>query len=286
MFCERDMVSFLIFSTGGAAMANVPMVEFGTVLPGAVSFREGNVSDTYRGQILRADLSTANAILKDVPLKEMANELISFVIARYLSLPIPDLLLAQADPSDLHVTKGPVTRDGRRLVLASVDVNVPSITFRYTQDVPGRARLLGALTAWPPLGRLYAFDAWIANVDRHAGNLLFGSGAEAWLIDHGYAFTGPMWSAGGLDPSAAYRHRLSEWLTSYLTIDGREMRARQAGALEADLKLIDVDATIHAAHADRLLSSDDVVSLRSFLTGRVAEVARLASAALGTPVLI
>lgn len=216
----------------------------------------------------------------------MANELVSFVLARHLSLPIPDLLLAQTNPAHLAATKGPITRDGRRLVLASVDVSIPSVTFRYRNDILGRARLLGAITAWPPLGRLYGFDAWIANVDRHPGNLLFGSGAEAWLIDHGHAFTGPTWTGTGLDPLATYRHRLAEWLTSYLTVDGREMRARQAVALEADLKRIDVDAAIGAAHADRLLTTDDVQALRSFLMGRVEAVARLASTALGTPVLM
>lgn len=267
-------------------MASMPAVEFASVLPGAVAFREGNVSETYRGQVLRADLSTPTAILKDVGPKEMANELVSFVLARHLALPIPDMVLAQAKPADLAVVRGPATRDGRRLVLASVDVAVPSITFRYNSDVPGRARLLGAITAWPPLGRLYGFGAWIANVDRHAGNLLFGSGAEAWLIDHGHAFTGPAWDHSELDPTRAYRHRLGEWLTGYLTVDGKEMRARQAGALEADLKSIDVDAAITAAHAHHLVPPEDAKAMKDFLVRRVQEVARVASAALGTPVLL
>ena len=68
-------------------------VEFATVLPGAAPFNEGNVSETYRGQVLRSDLTIANVIIKDLPPKEMANELISFVLARQLSLPIPDLLI-------------------------------------------------------------------------------------------------------------------------------------------------------------------------------------------------
>lgn len=267
-------------------MASVPPVAFATVLPGAVPFKEGNVSETYRGQVLRADLTTANVVLKDVPAREMANELISFVLARLLALPVPDLLLAQASPDDFAVANGPQTRDGQRLVLASVDVGTPSIFFRYTSDMPGRARLLAAFTAWPPLGRLYGFDAWIANVDRHAGNLLFGAGAEEWLIDHGHAFTGASWNRSDLNPTLAYRHRLSEWLTSHLTVDGREMRARQAGALEADLRVIDVDAAISAAHLPLLLSTEDLNTIRVFLADRVRFVARLASAALGTPVLL
>ncbi|WP_131818607.1 hypothetical protein [Sphingomonas turrisvirgatae] len=253
-------------------MAIVPEIELATVLPGALAFNEGNVSETYRGQVLRSDLSTANAIIKDVEAKEMANEMISFVLARYLALPIPDLVLASANPADLPAVHGPLTASGSRLVLASVDVSVPSVVFRYTRDIPGRARLLAALTAWPPLGRLYGFDAWIANVDRHAGNLLFGSGAEAWLIDHGYAFTGPNWTQSGLNPKASYPHRLGDWLTGYLTVDNREMRARQAAALEADLKLIDVNAAIAASRAALLLSADDIRAARQFLSGRIGEV--------------
>ena len=83
-----------------------------------------------------------------------------------------------------------------------------------------------------------------------------------------------------------YKHRLGDWLTDHLTVDGRAMRARQAAALEADLKLIDVDASISAAHADRLLTPDDTQAVRNFLNERVGSVARFASAALGTPVLI
>ncbi len=268
-------------------MAVMPTVELATVLAGAVGFKEGNINDTYRGQVLRSNGTIVSAVLKDVPSKELANELVAFVLARLLSLPTPDALLAQVDPQTLATVKGPQTSDGRRLMLASVDVGVPNLQFRYTAaDLSGRARLLGAITAWPSLGRLYGFDGWIANIDRHAGNLLFGSGAEAWLIDHGWAFTGPGWSKDSLDPIGTYRHRLAEWLTPQLTQDGRDARSRQAGVLEADLRLIDIDAAIEASRAKLLLVAEDVEALREFLKKRVSEVTRIASGALNSPVLI
>lgn len=268
-------------------MAVMPKVELATVLAGAESFKEGNINDTYRGQVLRSNGAIVNAVLKDVGSKELANELIAFVLARLLSLPTPDALLTQVNPTDLVTTKGPLINDGRRLMLASVDVGVPNVQFRYRMaDLSGRARLLGAITAWPSLGRLYGFDGWIANIDRHAGNLLFGAGAEAWLIDHGWAFTGPSWSKDALDPVGDYPHKLAQWLTPHLTEDGRDARARQAGVLEADLRLIDVDAAIVASRADILLASEDVEALREFLKKRVNEVTRIASAALNSPVLI
>ncbi len=199
---------------------------------------------------------------------------------------MPDTLLAQADVSELKVKRGPLIRNGRRLVLASVDMKVPNIQFRYRAEEAGRARLLGAITAWPPLGRLYGFDAWIANTDRHAGNLLFSSGAEAWLIDHGWAFTGPRWSKTDLDPASPYRHRLGEWLTQYRTEDGRESRARQAGVLQEDLRKIDIDAVVVASHAGLLLDAEEVQDLKNFLNGRIVEVTRLAGIALSAPTLL
>jgi len=263
----------------------VHTVEFASVLPGAIGFKEGNINDTYRGQVLRQNGSIATAVLKDVGPKELANELLCFVLARMLDLPVPDALLAQAAMSDLSTSKGPLTRDGRRLVLASTDVGVPNIQFRYQKDVPGRARLLAAITAWPNLGRLYGFDAWVANVDRHAGNLLFGSGAEAWLIDHGWAFTGPDWNSAGLDSSAEYPHRLSEWLTPHLTDAGKIARARQSGVLQADLSKIDIDAAIAASKAELLLLPEELDAVRMFLHNRIAEVTRLACSALNLSVL-
>jgi hypothetical protein len=262
-------------------------VELATVLPGAVAFKENNnVTDTYRGQILRSGQAVSAAVIKDLPAKELANELISFILARELDLPIPTAYLTLVRQQDLQLSQAPTLPRGDRLVFASVDVQTPNLAFRYRSDLPGQARLLGAVTAWPPLGRLYGFDAWVANVDRHAGNLLFGSGAEAWLIDHGWAFSGPTWTTSDLVASSEYRHRLGEWLTPHLTDDGKTSRARQAGILESDLSTFDVDGAIAASHASAFLSKDELESVRGFLRARIVEVTRLASKALGMPVII
>ncbi len=58
-------------------MAAIPNVEFANVLAGAEGFNEGNLNETYRGQILRPGGVISNAILKDIESKELANELIA-----------------------------------------------------------------------------------------------------------------------------------------------------------------------------------------------------------------
>lgn len=261
-------------------------VEFATVLAGAVPFEEGNINQTFRGQVLRSDGAVTQAVLKDVPAKEIANELIAFVLARRLSLPVPDTLLAVADDALITLSRAPTTTDRRRLLIASVDVRVPNIQFRCLADPSAELRLLGALAAWPPLGRLYGFDTWIANIDRHAGNLLFGAGADVWLIDHGWAFTGPAWEATALSAASDYRHRLREWLTPRLSEAAREMRARQVGNLESELRSIDIEAAIKGSCAELLLAADDVEALDMFLRARIGHVVRLARNALEVPALL
>ena len=58
-----------------------PVVLLGQVLAGAVPFKvENNVTDTYRGLIL-TDAGERTAIIKDLPPKELANEVLGAAIA-------------------------------------------------------------------------------------------------------------------------------------------------------------------------------------------------------------
>lgn len=59
---------------------------------------------------------------------------------------------------------------------------------REGSDKPRRA-----LSAFLPDGSLHKWatmDFVLGNVDRHSGNVMFGVGGDAWLIDHGSAFAG------------------------------------------------------------------------------------------------
>lgn len=268
------------------AATKAPAVGLARVLPGAVAFKEGNINDTYRALIELADGTTIGAIVKDLDAKELANELFAAVLADALDLPVPKAFLAAVDPGDLAVTKGPANSDGDRLVFASADVAVPNVFVRYSADPSSSDALLGALTAWPNLGRLYGFDSWIANVDRHAGNLLFGSGGEAWLIDHGWSFTGPNWTPAELDAKADHRHRLSEWLTDRLTTGGKEMRAKQAAGLECDLPALDLLDAMNASMAGALLSTSDGAAVIKFLRDRIGQVAFYSNKALKVPTIV
>lgn len=264
----------------------LPSVQFGNIISEAVRFSDNNISKTYRALVSLPNGSRSQAIIKDIASKEMANELISFVLARALSLPVPELVIARViDPAFLRGTESP-TSNGHSLFLASLDVNVPSIAFRYRNENLDVDHLLAGILAWPNLGRLFGFDTWIANVDRHPGNLLFTSGAETWLIDHGYAFTGPSWQGPDLDPTAAFRNRLTEWLTNRLTIEGRRMRTNQVINLCADLEKLDLNQLLKNSFASHFLHPTEFNAVTDFLVSRIAHITRIASHALKNPVML
>lgn len=265
----------------------MPNVELATVLLGATGFNEGNVNETFRGQVLTSKNETRQAIIKDLNLIQLCNELVTQSLAREVGLPVPDCYLGLARPDVLNVTNAPTTNDGCRLVFVSVDVKVPNVTFRLTgSDTAGRKALLSQITKWGDLGYLYAFDAWVANIDRHSGNLLFGGANEFWLIDHGHCFTGPNWQASQLDPDVEYRNRLSEWLTNRLTLDQKKQRAAEVRQFGAGIEGFDATETSKSSRLTDLLPFQYVDALKGFIEKRAAKVPVHASKALGVPTMV
>jgi hypothetical protein len=78
----------------------------GRLLLGATTFKDAgiaNLSDTYRGQIL-TEKGVRSAIVKDIPIRELANELMAAVLATELGLHVPPAFIVAAAETVL-VTK-------------------------------------------------------------------------------------------------------------------------------------------------------------------------------------
>ncbi|MCF6433715.1 phosphatidylinositol 4-kinase [Leisingera sp. MMG026] len=265
----------------------MPDIQLATVLLGAVGFNEGNVNDTYRGQVLTSDGATRLSIIKDLDITQLCNELLAYTLAREVKLPVPDCYIGLVRPGDLSLRHSPVLSDGSRLVFVSADVKVPNLTFRLqTANLPERLSLINQVMNWDDLGRLYAYDAWIANTDRHPGNILFGNKNECWMIDHGHSFTGPSWKPEHLNPDASYRHRLSEWLTSLLSVDQKKERAAEARKFGATIGACDIAAASSKSRIVELLPKEYLDALKDFLESRAAMVPQHSSRALGVPVMV
>ncbi len=265
----------------------MPEIQLATVLLGATEFSENNVNDTFRGQILDSEGRTRPAIIKDLDAIQLCNELLAHCIAREVGLPIPDCYLGLARHGVMRLTKAPPVSGNSRLVFASVDVKVPNVVYRWRgSNLEARKALLGEISKWGNLGHLYAYDTWIANIDRHAGNLLFGGNGEFWLIDHGHCFTGPTWSPDDLDPESEYRNRLSEWLTGELKVEQKKRHAESMRNFGAGIENFEFSDVAKNSRISNLISIQRSTALKDFLENRVPMVPLLASRALGMPTMI
>tara|TARA_R110001583_G_scaffold194956_1_gene367910 strand:+ start:70205 stop:71002 length:798 start_codon:yes stop_codon:yes gene_type:complete len=262
-------------------------IQFATVLEGAQPFSENNVNSTFRGSVLTSGGDTKLAIIKDLNLVQLCNELIASCLAVEFGLPVPQAMLGMVEPGVLDVHLAPQLPNKARLVFVSLDVKVPNLSYKITSSsAEVQSIVMEKVCNWEKIGDLYAYDTWIANIDRHAGNLLFGEPDEVWLIDHGHSFTGPCWNLTDLIPHTAYENRLSEWLTGRLTTT--QKKAGASGVREFSNKVIDYDANavMKNSRVAQILSGNASSALKQFLEQRVQYVLKHASAALGVPVLV
>lgn len=278
------------FETTVGDRSPVGVVDFAQVMSGASSFKDAgiaNITDTYQGQLLTRGKELKTAILKDLPPKELANEVLAASLASFLGLPVPPAFIGIAEAGNPCATRAKMA-DGRGLMFASVNVDSPSVASLVIKPTEQETLALlrpivDLLTRQPWLGELYGFDAWVANVDRHVGNVLFATSTGVWIIDHGRCFSGPNWAPTDLVPSSKYRHRLREWVTPFLPPAERKRLFNEAAALSTRLLAIDVREAGRMNSVINLLGVSDFEALISFLAERIPFVPRAAGDALDEP---
>ncbi|WP_417813471.1 HipA family kinase [Thalassospira alkalitolerans] len=262
-------------------------IQLSRVLEGAVPFNENNVNSTFRGPVLTEDGETKLAVIKDLNLTQLCNELIASCLAEEFDLPVPKAMLGLVGEGVLDLRLAPQIENQARLVFVSLDVKVPNLSYKIRQSTPEKqSTIIDKVRNWDQIGGLYAYDSWIANVDRHAGNLLFGEPDEIWLIDHGHSFTGPNWNLNDLVPHKEYDNRLSEWLTKLLTAIQKQAGASGIREFSNKIENYNADAVMRDSRVAEILSSNASQALKEFLEQRVQYVLKHASAALGAPVLV
>lgn len=259
------------------------MVEFVRVEPGAQSVKLG-INKTWIGKVRHFDGLTTDVYLKDLPRKELANELVGAAFARGLGLPTPEVYLAVASVDDLDASELNVSEDDH-LVFASKTQSTPPL-FQVWKANKMADSLLQKLGDWSHCGGALAFDTWIANVDRHTNNLLFDGSAEVSLIDHGLCLTSDVWVPSDLVPDREYRNRLTEWLTDALSPKQRKRLMDDVSDFPSKATNLNIDDIISASGASSLLDEDELGAVVGFLTQRVVHVPRIGTKQAGLPRLL
>jgi len=272
--------------SGHQIVQTVPAVGLAEVQPGAAPFKNNNINNTFIGLIETGVGRPSKAIIKDLPQKELANEVLAAALALSLGLPVPRPFLAVASSTVLPGYKAPLLSNGARVFFASELQGTPPVAQICTQAGAGWDLILDRLTGWAKLSEAFLFDTWVANTDRHMNNLLFDGNNAVWLIDHGRCFTGEAWVANSLRADGVYQNRLTEWLTPRLAPSQRAHLVREASTFPTRSAGVDLDETARANRVINLLSAGDLVSLLQFLKDRCQHVPLLATSAIGLPRLV
>lgn len=112
-------------------------------------------------------------------------ELTCSCIARALQLPTPEVFIVTI-PSGRLPGSGMVKNGQMAVCVATRDIG--GSTFAQLLNDDGDAALL-LLRHWPELGKVVAFDEWLANLDRNLSNLVYVA-QTLHIIDHAEALGG------------------------------------------------------------------------------------------------
>ena len=154
----------------------------------------------------RARVQTASggkpvsAYLKQVPQAGLWAELICAAVGKAAGLPVPNAY-AVLDREGETGTPGAV-------LFGSQDIPWPAVSAHYTNHDSARENVM----AWDKIHDTAVFDEWIANADRHPGNLLIDGRGGYWLIDHAFAFGGLGWITGEINADLATANQLADLL--------------------------------------------------------------------------
>lgn len=261
---------------------NIPQIELGNVVPGAVPLASGEkgVNETFLGHI-DAPSGRHKAYIKVISGKQLVNELVVTTVGRALNLPIPHGYLLQVRPEDLPESQALQQHGAEALIFGSRALNHPTLARRFQGDPQGvEAWLRGNFKRWD---ETVIFDDWIANEDRHSGNLLVGGTEQVWLIDHGHCFTGPNWQATQLQVAQTYVNQIANVYIPNLTLPQRVAFKDKAGVTSQLFAAVDLELAMASCFAGSLLGSDDLDALSRFLRDRVPHIVNIISNRVGIP---
>jgi len=263
---------------------NIPGVTKGVALAGAVRFNmNGNVTNTYKGPVLISRSETVTAILKDIPIEELAKEMFIAVLGRSLNLPIPRPLLVAADNDIIPASSAP-THNSRHVLFGSELVGTPSLGQICVNGQTDRV-VKELLKRWKTAGQGYSFDTWTANIDRHIHNIMFDGVSDVWLIDHGRTFNKP----DGLPPDATGAaipsvNRMDQWLINRLDDNDKSGFASSIANLTHNAMNIALESVASACILPKLIGDNKQKVMIDYLSNRIKFTNSLAGNSSGLSV--
>ena len=210
-------------------------------------------------------------------------ELMCGRLARELQLPTPDVFLVAAPAGRLPRSKY-VHSEGMTLCVGTLDIGGKTFSQLLAED-PDAAMPL--LRDWPELGRVAAFDEWLANPDRNTGNLIYVA-QTLHIIDHAEAFGGGSRELFPLSEltDAAFTNVLGEMVERAFDLDRKHgLLAQTLQWLSAVASHIDIGQVVATTRMEHWLSPAAKDELLNFIKARLAITHALLCNRLGHPQL-
>lgn len=239
----------------------------------------GTSNQTWVAMVATAS-GQLEVVLKALTVREFFNELLAWGVGSALQLPIPAVFLVAAeDKPDLSNALS--LPSGERLCFGSARAPYPSFNkhMGITDPIPPLVEemLRQALTSWPGCGEAVAFDTWVANVDRNAGNLLYGQNGMHILIDHGRCLTGPKWVVSDLAPASAYENRLAGAVARFV-IGAQDRQMVANGIIDFGVRAatVQLGPVVDTLRKQGWISDTEAQAVASFLMQRISSIVSLA----------
>jgi hypothetical protein len=260
-------------------------MELGRLLPGAVAIEpeQKGANDTLKGIVGLFNGPPVECYAKFLSQRQLVNELAAVELAHELDLQAPRAFLIAVmrdEYPDALMFEGNSNAEG--IAFAVEALAFPDLRRRY----PGSAQIWGPKlrASWDDWSKAAAFDEWIANGDRHEGNLIIGDAGDVWLIDHSHAFTSESWTlqhltAIGLSTSIA--NRLASNLAPLLSSQDYNREIARVEGIQKDAESISVASKLDESMASAFLTAEEIAALLDFLELRKGAITTNIQARLG-----
>lgn len=257
------------------------MVSKGRVLKGLQPHTQSSANPVFRGDVYLENGDIRRAFIKDLDARQLGNELLVATLAKSLGVSVPEAALVVVEPDvSTAFSKIPHGNTGAFVAFCSMDAAGSTIAQILAADPAADA--IPRLKSSPVLGKMYGFDTWVANIDRHRNNLILSGDGSFYLIDHGHCFTGPSWKASDLNSTMEYGNKLKLWLTPMLSSGEKDRAMSEVKMLISSMVQSEIQLIIEGCLADKLYGSNDGDAVVGFLEARVGHVLSLSAKALHT----
>jgi hypothetical protein len=263
------------------------VVGFGHFLPGGQLLPAGikGINETYRGWI-EVDNLRHQAFVKFLRPWELFNELLGSVLCQLVALPTPKVFLVVVN-RDEYPSPALFPDDQIQHALAFASQAMPADALSRRMSLTSLAALRTIVEEWTEWPDVLIFDQWIANPDRHTGNVLMGQPGEFYLIDHGLCFYRQNWTPEELLASVSLvTTRLwTDFLQAVVSPQQRLDATSRIHAASETQNGVDLHSALLGTKVQEFIPEPNRLALVQFLTQRRTAGPQVVCSAIGVPIL-